>query len=345
MFESGAPTRRLVGVAALVLVTACLRGGEESGDPLTTAFNLLDTQDGSEVSLFEGHLRVVNLHQVQVTTAFQARNLPLEEQIPRFVESVYRPYQSFWEGYLGDEKAFAGWIESDWDFGSDARWRIPLQVDFPQLITETAERMRQLTGRTPEGTWYLVYGPGWTNMGGLGDGVMVVDFFGIATEDGAAEIRFGLPHELNHMLFDASHGNDDSRGTLLARIIDEGFAAYVNYEYWEREHSPAPNLGYGEEEWAWAVQHEADILRRALPDFDSKDREIHNQYVARSVKLWPNAPGAIGYFLGFRVVEAYVERHGPGSWRDLYERSLGQILRESDYAEEPHLLHPPVEPH
>lgn len=304
---------------------------EEPQEPLVAAYNQAAKDRTTEDSIFHGRLRVVHLYRPQLATGFEHRGIPMTEQIPRFVEAVYAPYQSFWNGYLGDQEAFTRWMAEEWQFGSDPRWRVPLMLDFGELIGETAEGMRRLTGRVPEGTWYLVYGPGWTNMGGLGDGVMVLDFYGMATGDPVEEIRFGLPHELNHLIFDATHVEDPDRGTVLERIVSEGFATYVNYLYWKRRFPQARSLGYTDEEWQWAVSNEREIAERASVDLTSRERLVVNRYAARNSTIWPDGPGAIGYFLGFRIVDAYVLRHGEDSWRDLYDLSLSEVLERSGY--------------
>jgi uncharacterized protein YjaZ len=42
-------------------------------------------------------------------------------------------------------------------------------------------------------------------------------------------------------------------------------------------------------------------------------------------------PAAGGYFIGFRIVSAYVARHGPKSWADLIGMAPRDVLRRSGY--------------
>jgi hypothetical protein len=57
-------------------------------------------------------------------------------------------------------------------------------------------------------------------MGRLGSGRMVVDLLGLPVSDPIGDIRFVLPHELNHLLFDQKR-EETARGTLLHRMLDE----------------------------------------------------------------------------------------------------------------------------
>jgi uncharacterized protein YjaZ len=43
----------------------------------------------------------------------------------------------------------------------------------------------------------------------------------------------------------------------------------------------------------------------------------------------PGAPGKVGYYLGYRIVEEYVRRRGPDAWRELYDLPLAEILARS----------------
>jgi uncharacterized protein YjaZ len=167
------------------------------------------------------------------------------------------------------------------------------------LIVETTRRLEQLAGRRACGEWFIVYGPGWTNLGGLGGGRMVLDVLGLPTTDPIGDVRFVMPHELNHLLF----SRPEASGSLLYRMIDEGFASFVADEYWGAGLSPADALGYTEDQWRWAVEHETELWQQALPHLESGDRKILDRFSAVNQRVIEGAPGKIGYFLGYRIVE------------------------------------------
>ena len=47
--------------------------------------------------------------------------------------------------------------------------------------------------------------------------------------------------------------------------------------------------------------------------------------------LFPDAPKTLNYWLGFRIVEAYVKKHGKESWKDIYTKPISEIYRQSGY--------------
>lgn len=95
--------------------------------------------------------------------------------------------------------------------------------------------------------------------------------------------------------------------------------------------SPARSLGYTPDEYRWAVAHEGELWNNARPLLAREDGKVVNRYMAASSHLEPAAPGKIGYFLGYRIVQAYVARHGPRSWKQLYNMTAAQILDASGY--------------
>lgn len=170
-------------------------------------------------------------------------------------------------------------------------------------------------------------------MGGLGTGEMLVDFFGIT--DIEEDLSIYLPHEVAHVLY-AGRPVDPDDGTLLASILSEGFATYFSVVFHEGRVSPAQALGYSTDEWNWAEANEARLWGIAAPDLATRDEERIRVFRAAGERILPDAPGKIGYFIGYRIVESYVARHGPGSWVDFFDLPLNELVRRSGYAGEEH---------
>lgn len=331
------PLRSLTVGLALLLGHAGRAGAQEAPGAkagpsrqsvLAAAGLYLEGNPELEATALDGRLRIVNVYRVEMSTEIETLGWPVADRRASFIDQVYRPYRAVWSGYVGDEEAFAAWLDGERGFAVDTRWLIPVQVDFPRLVERTARAMEGLTGREPEGTWYLLLGPGWTNLGGLEGGAMLVDFNGLGGEAGVESIVSVLPHEINHMLWRREGSNP-----LLARVMNEGFAVYVDRLFPGRTRSSAESLGYTAEEWTWAVDHEESIRARFAQDLPDGDQESARRYAARAIRLWPDGPGAIGYFIGLRVVESYVKEHGPGSWRDIYDLSPEEVLERSGYLE------------
>ncbi len=138
---------------------------------------------------------------------------------------------------------------------SDSRATIPADTDIEGILLEASQKAAAFANRsTPCADWYVVYGPGWANLGGLSSGRMFVDIFGLRREGGREEIRVTAVHEVAHLV--TTRSGDPDAGTLLHRIIDEGLATYFTVLYWNGEVSPAAALGYTDDEWRWAVANE-----------------------------------------------------------------------------------------
>lgn len=277
----------------------------------------------------------VRVHEVwrdQLRVGLAAAEMPSRKRTEAFLEAIYQPHEAFWQGYVGGRRGFIKQVMGRWgDLETDPRASVPLDVDVTALIMQTTDRAAELANRPPACTnWYLVYGPGWTNLGG-GPMGMLVDFFGLPKGDEANDLRIYMPHEIGHLIFARAHGSDPDTATLLHRIIEEGFVSYFAVQYAAGSLSAAQSLGYTEEEWAWAKQHEEDLWALAVPQLRSREREVIEPFRSARERIMPGAPEKIGYFLGYRLVEEYVARHGAESWRDIFDLPLASVLSETGF--------------
>jgi uncharacterized protein YjaZ len=165
-------------------------------------------------------------------------------------------------------------------------------------------------------------------MGGLGDIGMVADFTKQSTDRAALAVL--LPHELAHQVHGARPRDPDA-GTVLDRTVSEGLASYVAWVYARRPGSPARALGYTEEEWAWSLAHERDLFAAIRPMLASRERTDIDRIASRSDHLLPGGPGAQGYFVGLRIVQAWTARHGEDRWPALLDLPVRTVLEESRY--------------
>ena len=287
-----------------------------------------------------GCVRLHHLWRPQLAAAeARAAGQPRAERTGALVATAYRPYAAFWAGYvsLKDETAFTRWAESRLQqLEADPRRTIPLTADAGAMITQATIRVAEFTGRPRAcSDWYLVYGPGWTNVGGVYGVGMVVDFFGMPRERGVEDFRAILPHEVAHVAWDPAHRGDADAGTLLGRMVGEGFATWFADLYWGDSVSAAQALGYTDDEWRWAVAHERELWAAAEPLLRSRERRVLDRFAAARERPLPGGPGKVGYFLGYRIVDAYVRRHGAESWRSLFEMPYAEILEGSGYAAAP----------
>src|SRR5712691_9595152 len=194
-----------------------------------------------EVYLADSNLHLVNIYKLEATVLRESRGRPQQEVLDRLVRDVYAPYAAFWKGYVGDEASFRRWAGAgllDTAHVAQARLAAVLDVPLDRLFTETADWIVRTTGRRPHGTWYLLFGPGWTDMGGLRDGSMLREL--AKREPDGEAIAVLLPHELTHMVHGSSPAvrSDPDTGTVLAHIVSEGLATYADYVYWGSRRTP-----------------------------------------------------------------------------------------------------------
>jgi hypothetical protein len=287
-----------------------------------------------ELLLADSNLRIVNVYRPEAVALLEANGHSRAEVLDRLARDVYRPYAAFWKGYLGDETQFREWAAASL-FAADhpihTRLAALLDLRLDSLFTTSARWLVNSTGRRPRGIWYIVFGPGWTDMGGFRDGSMVADFTKVEPDPDAIEYK--LPHELTHMVHGASPGqrSDPDSSTVLQHIVSEGLATYATYVYAAGRRTPAQSIGFTEAEWAWARAHERELRDAARPYLRSRTRADHNRLASRSERLVDGGPTAVGYFLGFRIVQAYVATRGVTSWTDVIDLPVRETLARSRY--------------
>jgi hypothetical protein len=302
------------------IVLFCLVGALAAGPRL-----LAQTQPA-------GDLEVIDLSGRQLRLMAAWQNQPGAERDSLMVDSLYRPYQKLWSGYLGGPGDFLEWLNGDGFAQLDYFRSRALALDLDKLnayFGETVEAMTEFTGHSPKGRWYVLFGPHWTNLGGFGDGTMLID---LAHPDNAntAAISQVFPHELNHQIYATTQ---PSGKAVMRRILDEGFACYVSYRFHKGTISKAESLGYTEEAFEYCRQKEPSLLGLLQQFVSSDDPGISNSFADRGVHVSEGYPGAIGYYLGFRIVEEYVVRNGADSWKDLYLLTPEEALEGSGLLE------------
>lgn len=287
-----------------------------------------------ERALADGHLRVVHLYRAQALALAEVDRVGPDSTVERLVRDAYAPHADFWAGYLGDEARFRAWSrDALLDPASPFADRVGvfLASDLDGAFERGAAWVEATTGHAPEGTWVLAYGPGWTDMGGLGGIGMVAD---LSTLSVAPD---WLPHLVAHELVHQVHGpaldrlGDPGRGTVLHRIVAEGLGAYAAYAHAAGAATPARAVGYTDAEWRWALAHEPHLAVVVSRVLDSSDRGHIDAVADRGARLLDGAPGAAGYLLGFRIVQAYEATHGPGSWAEMLDLPVREALRRSGY--------------
>lgn len=245
------------------------------------------------------------------------------------VDSIYRPYSKFWNGYLGNENDFTNWINqkaskelSGWNEKSKN-----LKSEYlTNQLRKTAKEMSNFTGHFPQGKWYILYGPSWTDLGGFGDGTMLIDLASNVNKS-SAKIIEAYPHEINHQIYSYTLKNREN--IVLSRILDEGFATYVSYLFHKKKYSIAEELKFSQDDFRFCKSNEKELLQLLEDNYIKNDEKLSRQFADRNYKFKENSPGAVGYYLGFRIVEEFVKHHGKNSWKEIYTMTQKEVLEKS----------------
>ena len=281
----------------------------------------------------EGCVQVHNVWKAQVRAVHLTARGSIADRVKMLRDSVYTPYSEFWDGYLG--RGFDRWVRRHFDLAGHPARTNPTRTDFFGVIADVTARAEEITGLRGCAEWYLMYGPGYANMGELSDGRMLVDFFafGHGRDFDTDDMRQVASHEVAHVL--RRQASQPEAWTVLNVIVTEGMADYFKKVYRGGELNDAEVLGYSDFEWDWAIAHESDLWRIAREQLEDTSSAIIDQYQRSDLRLHPEGPARVGYFLGYRISEAYMARHGPDALSDLFRLPARRILDDSGYSPQP----------
>ncbi|MBL0355908.1 MAG: hypothetical protein IPP72_03045 [Chitinophagaceae bacterium] len=273
-------------------------------------------------------LKIIDLSQLQIRLLNQYKNVDSITKSKIYLDSIYRPYRQFWEGYAGDESSFTSWMCQEGvqflDFLNKKNQQISGEKLLKQFLN-AKENMYTLTGYMPKGEWFIVYSHGATNLGGLGTGEMVID---LSHENNSSNenIMAFFPHEITHQIMNNVNRNTDT--TAISSIIGEGFAVYVNQLYWAEKYTLAQNLDYTEAELKQCKKYKKLINQFFESNKFSSDKSVLTTFRSRTKKIHPELPGAIGYYIGYEIIKKYVKK---SSWKDVFTKSPKVIYELSGY--------------
>lgn len=274
-------------------------------------------------------IKIIDISKKQIDLMNDLESEPLEVRNKIFIDSIYTPNNYLWSGYLGSEMDFIKWMNLTAYkelvlYNSKAK-----SIDLNLLnlyLFETVKGMKMFTGFEPEGKWYIFFGPKWTNLGGFADGTMLIDLAHESIKS-IDDIREFFPHEINHQIYSSTNQRDENE--VLYRILDEGFACYVSYLFHNGSTTVAEELDYTESEYKFCIDNEAELIALLKKHYKSNNDKLSRSFASRSYRFAKGYPGAIGYFIGFRIVEEYVKRNGKDSWKDIYHLSPEKVLKRS----------------
>ncbi|WP_447642810.1 MULTISPECIES: gliding motility protein GldB-related protein [Chitinophagaceae] len=286
----------------------------------------------SDIAFSQSKLTVYDIAQKQLALMDKYKNSDSISRSKVFVDSLYNPYKKFWNGYLGNENDVVEWLNTS--LPKLPEWlQKNKSIDGTELLRqfrEVAQKMKKITGYEPRGSWYMVYGPAWTDLGGLGDFAMLIDLAHESNSSNERIVRL-FPHELTHQIMTNVNPHKDT--TAISSIMGEGFAVWMNRKYWGDKFTLAENLGYTEEELKLCDKNIDALKKFFTANKYSTDENMIAVFRNRNEKLNDQLPGAIGYYLGYRIVEAYIAKHGKNSWKDIFIKSPKEIYETSGFVE------------
>ncbi len=262
------------------------------------------------------------------------------------IEKVYRPHQKLWDNCYGmifgednsykfkTTKGMVEWNrtlypENKTFFDQRAETLINMNID--SVLEKNLTRFNELVPYKIESTISILYTP----IEGILFGGCENDEFCIELNYKGHDIDYivekGLPHELNHLAYEPLRENDPKKDTALRQTIDEGFACYFTWVFFNGQISKYQAVeNMSENDWNWYLANERNLFNELKPYFED---ESGNNPLLRNDKLelFKEAPKSLNYWLGFRIVEKYVEKNGVDSWKDIYEIDVGNVLKESNY--------------
>lgn len=212
-------------------------------------------------------------------------------------------------------------------------------VNINDLFTKHLKAVQDITGQNGYGSWMLYFGPqNFQIFGGCDKNAMILDMFG--SQWNSEDINALFAHELEHLIFEPILEKDPYGKKGLGIVLDEGLAVYFTSVYLKQTREQALYDKYT----TLLLEHEKIIFEKlkdflyldyknGCPIFYHTGRTDECGAIVSIDGLPENVNRELGYFLGFRIIEKYVEKNGKHSWKDLYKIPLIEFYKKSGYTE------------
>lgn len=206
-----------------------------------------------------------------------------------------------------------------------------LKININGLLESNLRKFNQLVPYKPQARISIIFTP----LTGIGFGGCSYDQFALEVNNENTNVQYmlekGLPHELNHLVYEKFRNKDVDKSSALSQTIDEGFACYFTWIFFKgkiQKYEAVENMS--KENWAWYISHEKQIFLNVKPYF--QDISGDNPLLRNDrTKLFSDAPKTLNYWLGFRIIEKYIEKNGSDSWKDIYHLTAKEVFDKSGY--------------
>lgn len=328
----------LFASAFLFVISSCKTKLETADNAVLTFYEKLKKIPDS---VTVNNITILNLFKYQILAHTNSRY-----DSTLILEKVYKPHKELWNNcygmIFGEENAskfntangMIAWNKSLYPnnkaFFEDRTSEL-LEVNLNSALKKNLNKFGDLVPYKPEARISILFTP----VQGIGFGGCSSDQFCFELNnvdyDVAYTVEKGIPHELNHLAYEPLRKNDPSEGTALFLTIDEGFACYFTWLFFDKKitkYEAVENMT--EKDWRWFSDHEKKIfnsLKRYFNDKSGDNPLLRNE----KHKVFPDAPKSLYYWLGFRIIESYIKTNGENSWKAIYQTNVREVLDKSGY--------------
>lgn len=321
----------------LLIIVVALAACKRESKPLTLEERLEQLPDS------------IKIENIVVYNAFKHQILAHSKQgydSLMIVNKVYRPHHQLWDGcyamIFGEENAakfntkagFIAWNEKLYpdnkvEFDKIATEYLSYNID--SIFRVNLKKFNAIVPHSPKLRMSIAFVP----FQGIGFGGCEDDMFVYELNNTDFNLKFslekGVPHEFNHVAYEPFRKRDPLGDTALGQTLDEGFACYFTWAFFDRKEPKEIFVeSMTKKEWDWYLDHEKEIFTKCKPYF--MDKSGDNPLLRNDThKLFPDAPHSLNYWLGFRIVERYVAKHGKDSWKAIYTIPMQKLYDDSGY--------------
>jgi len=322
----------------LLLISACKQEKTEKDNKQLTFIEKLEKVPDS---IKVGEIVIKNLFKSQILA-----NQGTDFDSIMIINKVYKAHQKLWDSCyavifgkenaskFNTEKGMVEWNRTLYlknkNFFNERAKKL-LEINLDSILQNNLNRFNKLVPYSVKSTMSILFTP----ITGIFFGGCENDQFAIELNYKDQEIEYtiekGFPHELNHLAYEPLRENDPDKNTALRQTIDEGFACYFTWIFFNKKISKYEAVeNMTENDWNWYLKNEKEIFNKLSPFF--KDESGDNPLMRNDkYQLFPNAPKTLNYWLGFRIIESYVKLNGENSWKDIYEMNVQEVLNKSEY--------------
>ncbi|BDD05659.1 DUF2268 domain-containing putative Zn-dependent protease [Aureibacter tunicatorum] len=331
------PLAYLLASFLLIITTYACQKKDNANKSLSFIEKIEQVEDSVQV----GKITIRNLFKSQILAHKENRFDSI-----MIVKKVYEPHQSLWDNcygmIFGEENAskfntklgMVKWNKNLYPknkafFNQRAQELIEINID--SVLESNLHKFNQMVPYEVEAKISIIFTP----ITGIIFGGCDNDQFCIELNYKDMEIKHlieqGIPHELNHLAYEPLRENDPHKNTALRQTIDEGFACYFTWQFFDKQIPKYTTLeNISSEDWNWFLKNEKEIFMQTKAYFydESGDNPLLNN---NKHQLFKDAPSSLNYWMGFRIVEKYVEKYGISSWKDIYKLDVLEVLNKSEY--------------